>query len=51
MEAVTIDFKPILDLTDEQFFQLCQANKDLRFERNATGELIIMPPVGGESSN
>ncbi|MDJ0736467.1 MAG: Uma2 family endonuclease [Nostocaceae cyanobacterium] len=51
MEAVTIDFKPILDLTDEQFYQLCQANKDLRFERNATGELIIMPPVGGESSN
>ena len=51
MEAVTIDFKPILDLTDEQFFQLCQANKNLKFERNATGELIIMPPVGGESSN
>ena len=51
MEAVTIDFKPILDLTDEQFYQLCQTNKDLRFERNATGELIIMPPVGGENSN
>ena len=51
MEALTIDFKPILDLTDEQFFQLCQANKNLRFERNATGELIIIPPVGGESSN
>jgi len=51
MEALTVDFKPILDLTDEQFFQLCLANKNLRFERNATGELIIMPPVGGESSN
>ncbi|MDJ0736465.1 MAG: Uma2 family endonuclease [Nostocaceae cyanobacterium] len=51
MEPVTIDFKPILDLTDEQFYQLCQANKDLRFERNAAGELIIMSPVGGESSN
>ena len=51
MEALTVDFKPILDLTDEQFYQLCQTNKDLRFERNATGELIIMPPVGGESSN
>ena len=51
MAAVTVDFKPILDLTDEQFYQLCQANQNLRFERNATGELIIMPPVGGESSN
>ena len=51
MQALTLDFNSIIDLTDEQFFQLCQANQNLRFERNATGELIIMPPVGGESSN
>ncbi len=51
MEALTVDFKSVIDLTDEHFFQLCQANRDLRFERTATGELIIMPPVGGESSN
>ncbi|MGD1871547.1 MAG: Uma2 family endonuclease [Mastigocoleus sp.] len=51
MEALTVDFKPIIDLTDEQFFQLCQTNKGIKFERNATGELVIMPPVGGESSN
>jgi Uma2 family endonuclease len=38
-------------LTDEQFYQLCQKNNDLQFERTATGELIIMPPVGGESGN
>ena len=38
-------------LTDEQFYQLCQNNRDLNFERNAKGELIIMPPVGGESGN
>ncbi len=24
-----------IDLTDEQFFQLCQNNRDLRFERTA----------------
>ncbi len=51
MQALTVDFNSIIDLTDEQFFQLCQTNQNLRFERNATGELIIMPPVGGESSN
>ena len=34
-------------LTDEQFYQICQANRDLRFERNATGELAIMFPTGG----
>ncbi|MEB3149791.1 MAG: Uma2 family endonuclease [Sphaerospermopsis sp.] len=40
-----------VNLTDEQFYQLCQKNSDLQFERTATGELIIMPPVGGESGN
>ncbi len=39
-----------IDLTDEQFFQLCQTNRDLRFERTARGELIIMPPTGSETS-
>jgi Uma2 family endonuclease len=38
-----------IDLTDEQFFHLCQNNRDLRFERTATGELIIMPPTGSET--
>ena len=38
-------------LNDEQFFQLCQDNRDLRLERNPKGDLIIMPPTGGETSN
>jgi Uma2 family endonuclease len=51
MEALTVDFKSVIELTNEQFYQLCSSNPDVRFERNATGELIIMPPVGGESGN
>lgn len=51
MEALTLDIKSVIDLTDEQFFQLCQANRDLRFERTATGDLIIMSPAGGETGN
>ena len=35
-----------INLTDEQFFQLCQNNSDLRFERTCSGELIIMSPTG-----
>ncbi|NES88887.1 MULTISPECIES: Uma2 family endonuclease [Okeania] len=50
MENKNIYLPPILelkiDLTDEQFWQLCQENDDLRFERSATGELIIMSPTG-----
>ncbi|HEY9851571.1 MAG TPA: Uma2 family endonuclease [Leptolyngbyaceae cyanobacterium] len=51
MNALTVNFNSIIKLTDEQFFQLCQDNRDLRFERNANGELIIMPPTGGETGN
>ena len=40
-----------LQMTDEQFFQLCQDNRDLRFERNSNGDIVIMPPTGGETGN
>ncbi|KAB8315638.1 Uma2 family endonuclease [Tolypothrix campylonemoides VB511288] len=51
MTALTLNLNPVIQLTDEQFYQLCQANENLRFERTATGELIIMPPTGGETGN
>jgi len=35
-------------VSDEDFVRLCQANPDLRLERSAGGELIIMAPVGTE---
>lgn len=38
-----------LKLTDEQFYQLCIANPEQPLELTATGVLIVMPPVGGES--
>ena len=38
-----------VNLTDEQFYQLCQANPERPLERSAAGALIIMSPVGGES--
>jgi Uma2 family endonuclease len=49
MTAYVISLKPEIDLTDDQFYALCGNNPELRFERNATGDLVIMPPVGGES--
>lgn len=51
MNTVVLNLEPIAHLTDEQFYQLCVANRDLNLEMNATGELIIVPPVGGESGN
>jgi Uma2 family endonuclease len=51
MTGMTVNLKPTIDLTDEQFYELCQNNLELRFEQTAAGELIIMPPTGGETGN
>jgi len=50
MNPLTLKFDPLC-LSDEQFFQLCQNNRDLRFERNHPGDLIIMSPTGGETGD
>ncbi|MEG4085977.1 Uma2 family endonuclease [Microcoleus sp. POL10_C6] len=39
-----------INLSDEQFFELCQHNRDYQFERTASWELIIRPPTGSETS-
>ena len=49
MTALTLNFDSVLKLTDEQFYQLCQANPEVKLEQTAAGELIIMPPTGGET--
>ena len=49
MTAIILDLSPVIQLTDEQFYQLCQANRDLKLERTAVGEWIVMPPTGGGS--
>ena len=49
MTAITLNLNSIIKLTSEQFYQLCEENPDLKLERNANGELIVMPPTGGET--
>lgn len=50
MTAVSLNIPPTVKLSQEQFAKICQANSNLRLERTATGELIIMPPTGGDTS-
>jgi Uma2 family endonuclease len=53
----SLEVKPVLlnvaDLklrvTPEEFARLCQLNRDLRLELTKDGELIVMPPTGGET--
>ncbi|ALF55769.1 hypothetical protein ACX27_27620 [Nostoc piscinale CENA21] len=49
MTAITFNLNAIVKLTDEQFYQLCRENPDVKFERNHKGELTVMPPTGGET--
>jgi Uma2 family endonuclease len=47
---LVVQLRPVVNLTDDQLYEFAQINRDLRIERNAHGELIIMPPTGGETS-
>lgn len=49
---VVLDFGSILDkMSDREFFDFCQRNKDWRIERTSEGELVIMAPTGGITGN
>src|SRR5690349_1121519 len=37
-------------MSAEEFFSFCAANPDWQIEQTADGEIIIMPPAGGDSS-
>ena len=38
-------------MTDDELMRFCAENDDLRVERDANGELIVMSPAGGGSSS
>jgi Uma2 family endonuclease len=46
-----VQFAPAVEMTDEQFFQLCQQNRDLRLERTSKGELIVMAPASSATGH
>ncbi|MEB3336497.1 MAG: Uma2 family endonuclease [Leptolyngbyaceae bacterium] len=48
MTPIVLNLNPFIELSDEQFYQLCRNHRDLKFERTAQGELVIVAPVGGE---
>jgi Uma2 family endonuclease len=51
MTALMLDLESIVSLTDDQYYELCRVNRDLRIERTAQGKLMIMSPTGGETGN
>ncbi len=49
MNAYTLKLEPLFQLDLSKFYQFCCQNPDLKFERNAQGEIIILSPTGGET--
>ena len=47
--TLRLNLRPVMELTDERLYVLCQANRELRFERTAQGELLLMAPTAGET--
>ena len=45
-----VRLQPALCPTDDQFYEFCRLNRELRIERGSEGEVTIMPPAGWESA-
>jgi Uma2 family endonuclease len=49
---LTIDLSSLTTMSkmsDKQFYDFCRTNPDLKIERNAHGEIIVMPPAFADS--
>lgn len=51
LRRVNLQMPRHVRLDDDLLFAICQANREYRIERNAKGEIEIMPPTGGETGN
>ncbi len=49
MEPVVLKFPSSRQFTDDELFDFCVANKELRIERDKRGQIIIMAPTGATS--
>lgn len=47
--ALVLHLAPVIRINDQQFFEFCQLNRDLRIERTSQGDLVIMPPAGSRT--
>ena len=48
---MTTNLPAIAPMTHEQFYEFCLANRDLRIESTASGDVVIMPPAFSDTSN
>jgi Uma2 family endonuclease len=46
-----LTLNPALRMNDDEYFEFCMSNPDVRFERTSQGEIVIVPPAGYESDH
>lgn len=50
-EAIVLRMHPVIDMSEDDFFDFCQLNSEWVIERTADGELEIMSPAGWNSGS
>ena len=50
-EGLLIRMQPALCPTEDQFYEFCRINEELRIERNPDGGVLVMEPAGWEAGN
>ncbi|HLO51967.1 MAG TPA: Uma2 family endonuclease [Kamptonema sp.] len=48
---IVLRMPPKMQMTEDDFFDFCRINRDLRIERNLLGEILLMPPTGAITGN
>jgi Uma2 family endonuclease len=51
--SLPIDLSSLIPMkmSNQQFYEFCRTNPELRIERNANGEIIVMPPAFSDTGN
>lgn len=49
--GIVFRLDPSIELDNDELFEFCQINRDLRIERDEQGELTIMAPAGGDTAH
>ena len=47
VDPLVVQMEPVVQMSEDEFFRFCRQNPELRIERTAGGEIVIMPPAGG----
>ncbi|HMH42032.1 MAG TPA: Uma2 family endonuclease [Pyrinomonadaceae bacterium] len=49
-ESVVVHFEPSkLQMNDQEFYEFCKLNPELRIERTSEGDIVVMAPTGGKT--